>query len=82
VTGAEEAELVLGVGSAVRGAMKVTSQAMSTRGRARVEKARTERILSVIGALPPGGEWIETDADGTQWTVRIPRSSAPVGCIP
>ena len=73
----EEVEIALGVFGAVRGAAQLSSRAMGSRSSMRLEKARTERALAVIRALPPGGEWSETDADGRVWTVRIPGSPPP-----
>ncbi|GAA1963522.1 hypothetical protein [Catenulispora subtropica] len=70
-----EAELVIGVGSAVRGVAGLGSAALTSRGKLRQERARTERTVAVIRALPPGGEWTETSPDGWTWSVRMPQAS-------
>lgn len=72
-----EAELVLGMGNAVRGIGQLGSSAVTSHTRVRLEKVRTKRILAVIRTMPPGGEWTETSPDGSSWSVRLPAQDAP-----
>lgn len=70
-----EVELVICVGSAVRGVAGLGSAVLTSRGKLRQELARTERTIAVIQALPPGGEWSETSPDGWSWSVRMPQAA-------